>query len=161
MKIKLTPDENYGMPKQVATALLTDPKTRLTNAFRKTCKRARETSYTSATPLRTNRRNDASDHSLYSTPPAPERAAGSRDPKLARATLAQIGKWLKRVIHRRHNAQVDYQLLASVPDIENPVGITARQQARRHQAMAVLSLQAQHFDEQWGKVKDELAFRAR
>jgi hypothetical protein len=161
MKTKLTPDENYGMPKQVATALLTDPKARLTNAFRKTCKRARETSYTSATPLVSNRRNDSTDHALYSTPPNPERAAGTRDPKLARATMAQIGKWLRRVISRRHNAQVDYQLLASVPDIEKPIGITARQQAHRHHVMQVLSLQAQHFDEQWGKIKDELAFRAR
>lgn len=159
MKTKLTPDENYGMPKQVATALLTDPKAKLSNAFRKTCKRARENTYTSATPLVSNRRNDSTDRALYSTPPAPEPAPGTRDHKLKRASVSQLAKWMRRVIARRHNVQVDYQLLASVPDIEKPVGVTAKQQARRHQAMTVLALQAKHFDAQRDALDDEIGFR--
>jgi hypothetical protein len=148
MKINLTRAEieTDGMPKQVASALLTDPKAKLSNAFRKRCKRARETVYSSATPLRTNRREDKTDHSLYSTPPN----STSTYNKLAAAGRAQLFKWLKRSVARRNVAQGKYVTLQALPESK-----------LRDQALTILALQVSALDAQYDTICNEIDRRNR
>jgi len=49
---QITPAARDGMPREVATEFLADPRVKLTNRFRKVCQDARETVYPSLRPIR-------------------------------------------------------------------------------------------------------------
>jgi hypothetical protein len=106
MKIdkKAKPEFIDGMPKEVATALLADPKARRTNAFRKTCQRAREIVYSSSTPLA--RLPDVvhfvyRDQQLYTTQPM---ELGDEMKPLKDKTFSQLVRWHTRSVRRRIRA---------------------------------------------------------
>lgn len=99
----LEPQEHDGMPREVATAMLSEPRARLTNTFRKQCKRARETVFVSSSPIR---RVSTKEYSLTETIPATLEAKTER--RFKSATLRQLIQWLRRAISRRYAVQHKY-----------------------------------------------------
>lgn len=97
-----TPAEIDHMPKEVATALLTEPKARLSNRERKTCKAARETVYLSTSPIV---REEAKLFYTGQLPKDPEKRLGA---KLTHATYIQLLNWIRRTDNRRTVAQRVY-----------------------------------------------------
>lgn len=130
MKTKLTPVFNDGMPREVAVAILSEPKAKLTNAFRKTCKRAMEKHYIAPPPQ-----------------PLPEGADALR--KWHTFSLAQLLKWGKRCKSRRRIAQDHYVRL---------VGLNEPTQAQK-KLLASLSLQVAALDNMLDNIDDELKVR--
>lgn len=149
---KLNPIQADNMPREVATAILTEPKARITNTFRKVCKRAREVLYLSATPIRAAKSEDGTTN--YFSRPADAPKSGP-PAQLRKATFGQLTKWLRRNVQRRHNCQVDYQLLGEV------TGGTPKQQAARRRDLAILELQVKLLDEARENLEDEVMRRAK
>lgn len=103
-----------GMPREVATAMLSEPRARITNTFRKQCMRAREKVFVSSSPIVKEFVGDNVVRELCWT----ERDGRSPEDHITRrfavATLAQLGNWLRRSIARR--AVVQRRYLAVVGD---------------------------------------------
>lgn len=136
MKTKLIPQFNEGMPREVAVSILTEPRAKLTNAFRKTCKRALEKHFL-APPLQ----------------PAPPGTDLLR--KWHGASLAQLLKWSRRCSARRAVAQRVYTKLNTN---DWPKGMTA---AKAKRIQAVLELRVNAFDNMLDNIEDELRVRSR
>lgn len=86
--------ERDTMPSEVATELLCEPKAHLTARVRKNCCSARETHYVSVRERK---------------PGATKLAT-----RLSAAKLTQLGKWLRRSIHRRAGTQRQFDRLKDV-----------------------------------------------
>lgn len=132
MKTKLTPEFNEGMPREVAISILSEPKAKLTNAFRKTCKRALEKHYVAPLP--------------QPVPPGTDLLQ-----KWHGATLEQLLKWSKRCSARRRVVQREYETLIA---LENPT----RQQKTR---VTVLTLQVNALDNMRDNIDDERGIRVK
>lgn len=94
----LTQRQQDGMPAPVATEMLSERRARLTNTFRKQCCRARARLFVTDV-----------------TAKAPEAKTARR---FQSASLAQLGRWLRRSIARREIVQRRY---LEVPNSDNPI----------------------------------------
>lgn len=104
------------MPREVATAMLSEPRAKLTNRMRKNCIAARYKVFASSSPFR--RMPGSEDGEIVKSygyseiePRAPEERMQRR---FATATLRQLSNWLRRSIARRVVVQRRY--LAVVGD---------------------------------------------
>lgn len=136
-----------AMPPEVATAILTEPRARLTNRFRKTAKLAREKVFFSAVPV-----FRSGEGKLCERVPAPATPAST---KLKTATIAQLRKWLPRVIARRLVAQ---RKAVKLNDLDTSKFTPAKLRARAF-AIAVLERQAGALDAARELLEDEIARR--
>lgn len=102
----ITAQQNDGMPYAVATAMLSEPRARITNNFRKQCRRARDVVFVSSSPIR--RMPDTTFKSFGWE----DREVVSPEQKTVRrfrsASLSQLGKWLRRSIAHRAIIQSKY-----------------------------------------------------
>lgn len=141
------------MPKEVATAILTDRLSKTTNNFRKTCKRARWTVLQSDTPLVSDRRNNPSDRTLYVTA---RREITDPLSSLHGKTFSQLAKWYRRAIQRRLKAQAVYIKL------DNKDGtLTGKAEIARLRMMAALERQAEALDNAADTVLEEMNNRTK
>jgi len=143
MITKLEPKFSDGMPREVAIAILTEPKAKMTRAFRNTCKRALERHYV-ASPVLSYSKAYHFDDASPRTPVDPLI-------KWHGFSLAQLLKWAKRANARRAIVQREYETLVAIAEPTNA-------QKRR---IAVLSLRARAFDQQLDCIDDELRIRSR
>jgi hypothetical protein len=145
----LQPQQNDGMPTEVATSILSEPKARITNTFRKQCQRARCRVFVSAVPVLSFK---AYPGKLFVTE-APAPATPPAD-KLTRATIAQLRKWLPRCIARRlvvQNKAVKLTALAGK--------FEGTKERARLFAISVCEHQAASLDAQRELLEDEIARR--
>lgn len=103
-----------GMPREVATAILSEPKATLSNRWRKVCMRARDEVFVSSSPIVRPVDEVTQKRSLrFYT----EREPIDTETKTARrfsvATLAQLGRWCSRAIARRAVVQRKYLALSA------------------------------------------------
>lgn len=100
-----------GMPREVATSILSEPKAALSNRWRKACMRAREKVFVSSSPIRRmpaiNEAGEIIKGWVYT-----ENTLRTPEDKTARrfggATLAQLDKWKSRAIKRRVVVQREF-----------------------------------------------------
>jgi hypothetical protein len=155
----IDPDQQDGMPYEVATAILTEPKAKLTAAMRRTCQRARDTVYSSVSPFRV-------DYDGLGARYATELKTNHADNlarKRAGYTHEQLRCWLKRAIARRRNVQgrfVKLQCLLNDLDgaVESPD--IKRRKAYLMKFLAVSEQQASRLDEIRDGIETELERRA-
>jgi hypothetical protein len=142
-----------AMPVEVATAILTEPKAKITNRFRKQCKLAREKVYSSAVPLHRVVSECEENHKLHPlanpakpTPPAV---------KLQSRTRSQVLKWLLRCIARRIATQDEYLKLTRTDTSK-----FTKKQLRDHAFMLLaLEARARALDDARDTLEDEDARR--
>lgn len=139
-----------GMPVEVATAMLLEPRARLTNTFRKQCRRARERVIVSTSPIQRIPAQNAAGEIVkgwgYAEPA--ERTIESKTVlRFRRSTLEQLGRWRRRAISRRATVQRAY---LKVPN-----------SARFDSARQALSLMAERLDIIRDCADDEIAARQR
>jgi hypothetical protein len=141
-----------AMPPEVATAILTEPRARLTNRFRKTAKLARERVFASDVPLHRVTSEHEKNHQLYplANPAKPTPPAD----KLKTATIAQLRKWLPRVIARRLVAQHKAVKLESLAG-----KFEGTKERARLFAISVCEHQAASLDAQRDLLEDEISRR--
>lgn len=144
-----------GMPREVATSMLTAPRARLTARMRKVCSAARETVYPSESPIYYQQfSSDAGDvfRRCYT-----EREPVEVETKTARrfksASILQLGKWQSRAIKRRAVVQRAY---LAVPNSDVPAF-----QARFDAARQTLALLATKLDIIRDCAEDEINARMR
>lgn len=108
----ITAQQNDGMPYEVATAMLSEPRARLTNSFRKQCCRARETVVMSESPIRRHANLNVSTGDVCKGYDYTERTAVAPEIKTARRfrskTLKQLHTLLRRAKGRRAVTQRRY-----------------------------------------------------
>lgn len=110
----IAPQEQDGIPRAVATAMLTEPRARLTNRMRKNCIAARDKVFASSVPFRRMPAHDAAGKIIKGwgyaeiEPRTPEDKVKRR---FATASLRQLGNWLRRSIVRRGPLQRKYLAL--------------------------------------------------
>lgn len=101
----IEPQQRDSIPREVATAMLTEPRARLTNRMRKNCIAAREIIFASEAPFR---KIPAPGHG-YSWKLNELRTPDEKmKRRFGRATLRQLGNWLRRSIVRREVVQRRY-----------------------------------------------------
>jgi hypothetical protein len=103
-----TIEERDHMPHQVATELLTTPKTKLTNRMRKNCLDARSTHHASNTPLRAEGKKRTPERRYVATSAVKKPAEDKIRARMKAATSPQLEKWLKRCVARRVGVQEKY-----------------------------------------------------
>src|SRR6267142_5474912 len=107
-KTLVMPDERDGMPYEAATAMLSEPKARLTGTMRRNLKLTRAKIYTSTVPLLRNGL-DAQDRAYYKRDADKQQSASRTDArdaaKMALYSMAQLVRWLRRSVNRRQTAQ--------------------------------------------------------
>lgn len=109
-----------GMPREVATAILTEPKAALSNRWRKVCMRARDKVFVSSSPITKSVAIDDDGttewvHSWTEREPIDIEAKTAQ--RFTCATLQQLGRWCSRAIKRRVVVQRAY---LAVPAEDNP-----------------------------------------
>lgn len=136
------------MPREVATAMLSEPRAKLTNRMRKNCISAREKVFASSSPFR--RMPGSEDGKIVKSYGYAEIKLHTPEERMQRrftvATLAQLGKWLFRSIARRVIVQRRYLAV---------VGDTMFAQAQRN-ALADI---AERLDTVRDVCEDEIAMR--
>src|SRR6266446_2011675 len=137
------------MPREVAIAMLTAPKARLTNTQRKRCRESLVRIFISpAGPLVRNR----ADGLLYSGVGCTEaQAEFNLVIKMGGFSFAQLHRHKRVTTKQRENVQTEYLRLQDVPEGEN-----SKQRALRVYQCAVLEFTAAQLDERSGAVDDEL-----
>lgn len=107
----VAPQQNEGMPYEVATAMLSERRARITNSFRKQCQLARERVYVSSAPIRRMPAQDTAGEIVKGWGYT-ECVAISPEQKTVRrfqsASLVQLGNWLRRAMARRAIIQKRY-----------------------------------------------------
>lgn len=109
-----------GMPREVATAMLTEPRAQLSNRMRKVCMRARDKVFVSSSPITKSVAidDDGTTEWVHSwTEQAPLEVEIKTAERFSYATLQQLGKWCSRAIKRRAVVQRAY---LAVPTEDNP-----------------------------------------
>lgn len=103
----IAPQERDSIPREVATAMLTEPRARLTNRMRKNCVSARQKVFASTAPFRRMPAVNAQGEIVkgYGYVEIAQRTTKLR---FSRASLRQLGKWLHRSIARREIVQRRY-----------------------------------------------------
>jgi hypothetical protein len=153
---RITPKKHSddSMPYDVATAILTEPKAKISNTFRKSAKRAREKVYQSDVPLHRVISENEENHALWplTNPAKPTPAAA----KLQRKTLGQLARWLRRTIARR----LVVQAAAVKMERQDTSNLTALQLRRRAFQFAALDLHAGNLDAMRELLEEELTRRA-
>jgi hypothetical protein len=145
--IEIAPDETDTMPREVAIAMLSAPKARLTNRMRKNCKLALQHSYTSTQPL-------IKDGGKYYTLDTANSREARAQQKIQSHTLAQLVRWLRRLVNHRRISQEKYVALTAKE------GLTGKPEAARLRAMGVLEHLVAVIDAQRDSIEDELVRRA-
>lgn len=168
-----------GMPPEVATSMLTEPKAKLSNRMRKNCRAAREKFYPSTSPIvhpkklvfegDMNEMNDLTSklhplgfHYTGTVAKTPEAHITAR---CSRASWAQLLKWLKRTIARRADVQAKY--LKATARLEQLNALkkeeTTYDQMRVIAHLIVraraLAMAAEQLDLAWGVLEDVLKNR--
>ena len=98
--------ETDHMPREVATALLTTPGTRLTPAMRRSCKRAREQSLASHCPIV---RGDKDGEYLYDTTKKANTPNENYLAGIRKMNAVAISKRLRRAIAKRRSVEYAFQ----------------------------------------------------
>lgn len=146
----ITPEQRDGIPREVATAMLTEPRARLTNRMRKNCASARDAVFASTSPIVGQWVSEEDSENdkwmlLYT-----EREGRSPEDKMKRrfavATLRQLGNWLRRSIARRRPLQDKFQAI---------VGDSPRHSLARE----IIALAVQRLDTIRDVCEDEIAMR--
>lgn len=153
------PAELDGMPREVATALLSEPKAKLSARMRKTCKAARETVFLSTSPMIKGKDYAYVDKpGLYYTALTAKTAEHKLVVRAGRATLAQLGKWRSRCGTKRRVLQAQYQKVLSteIPDNAH----AAFKQRIKEQTLLLLSQRAAILDLAWDIFDSEISSRA-
>src|SRR6185436_5572343 len=149
-----TQHNDDSMPREVATAILTEPKAKLTNTFHKAAKCARDRVFRSETPMLAGLKVRSTATPLFTddAPAKPTPGAVKLRPK----TVGQVGKWLRRVIARR----LVVQAAAVKLDGQDTSKFSAAQLRARAFRIAVLEAQADALDSARDTLEDELTRRA-
>lgn len=151
----IAPQERDSIPREVATAMLTEPRARLTNRMRKNCVSARQKVFASTAPFRRMPAVNAQGEIVKGWGYAeievrtPDECMKRR---FATATLRQLGNWLRRAIARREIVQRRY---LAVPNSDVP-----KFQVRFDAARQALALLAERLDLIRDVCEDELKMRA-
>lgn len=151
----IAPEQRDSIPREVATAMLSEPRARLTNRMRKNCVSAREKVFASTSSIVGQWVSEEDSENdkwmlLYT-----ERDGRSPEDRMKRrfaiATLRQLGNWLRRSIARREIVQRRY---LAVPNSDVP-----KFQARFDAARQALVLLAEWLDCIRDVCEDEIAMR--
>lgn len=145
----IAPQQRDGIPREVATAMLTEPRARLTNRMRRNCMSARENVFVSVAPFHRMPAQDE-DGKIIKGYGYAEIESRSQEEKtkrrFARATLRQLGNWLRRSIARRRPLQDKFQAI---------VGDSPRHSLARE----IIALAVQRLDTIRDVCEDEIAMR--
>jgi len=98
--------ETDHMPREVATALLTTPGTRLTPAMRRSCKRAREQTITSHCPIK---RGPNDGEYFFDSAKRAKKANERYLAGIRRLGIVALSKQLKRVVAKRRSIEYAFQ----------------------------------------------------
>src|SRR3954465_12662486 len=105
----VTRHQQDGMPNEVATSLLTEPRAKLSNRMRKNARSAREKVFPSVSPIiNTTNIDDPENPLAQYTGIEPKSAEARLVEKSKRATWAQLHKWSQRCKGRRMAVQGKY-----------------------------------------------------
>ena len=156
MLTQLKPAEKDGMPYEVATAFLTDPKARLPAPFRRECERAREKVFESIQPVRQIRTFGKPAYWIEENYVTPDDYV-KLTRRLAGKTLMQLNAFRSRCIRRQRNLQKLWSALKNRIDYaEQPVP----ENAPARYLLAQVYAQVVGFDALIGAVEGELNTRA-
>lgn len=153
----IEPQQRDGVPHEVATAMLTEPRARLTNRMRKNCMEAREKVFASTSPivrvLVTDGKVDLAkrEEALYYSETNPRSLEEKTKRRFGYASLRQLSNWLRRSIARRAVVQRKY---LAVPNSDVP-----KLQARLDAIREALAVIAGRLDIIRDTCEDEIAMR--
>jgi hypothetical protein len=156
------PAELDHMPVEVATALLTEPRSRITNRHRKLCKSAREKVFLSTSPIvhpqKLVKEGILEPMGFHYTAIAAKTAEHKLVVRAGHATLAQLDKWRSRCRTKRRAVQTQYQKVLSteIPDNAH----AAFKQRIKEQTLLLLSQRAAILDLAWDIFDSEISARA-
>lgn len=145
----IEPQTIDGIPRAVATAMLTEPRARLTNRMRKNCIAARQKVFASSTSFRRMPAHDAAGKIIKGwgyaeiEPRTPEDKMKRR---FVIASLRQLGNWLRRSIARRGPLQRKYLAVQG----DSPRHVMARE---------IIALAVQRLDTVRDVCEDEITMR--
>lgn len=150
----IQPQERDGIPREVASAMLTEPRARLTNRMRKNGMAAREKVFASVAPFRRMPAQDAAGKIIKGYGYAEIESRSLEDKtkqRLSRASIRQLGNWLHRSIARRVVVQRKY---LAVPNSD-----VRAFQAKFDAARQALALLAERLDIIRDVCEDEIVTR--
>lgn len=146
----IAPEQRDSIPREVATAMLTEPRARLTNRMRKNCVSAREKVFASTAPFRRMPAVNAQGEIVkgYGYVEVAQRTAEYKTKlRFSRATLRQLGHWIRRSIARRYPLQRKYLAVQG-------------NSLRHEQARFVIAQAVQRLDLIRDMCEDEIAMRS-
>lgn len=151
----ITPEQRDGIPREVATAMLTEPRAKLSNRMRKNCIAARSKVFVSSSPIqRVPAQNEQTGEIVKGWSWTEKQAKQPEDKmkhRFASVSLRQLGNWLCRSISRRAIIQRRY---LAVPNSD-----VQYQQARFDAIRAALAAIAGRLDIIRDACEDEIAMR--
>lgn len=147
----IEPQEQDGIPRAVATAMLTEPRARLTNRMRKNCIAARQNVFASTSPIVAQwvieEDSENEKRMLFYTGHEAKQPDERIKRRFGNASLRQLGKWLRRSIARRRPLQDKFQAIVG----DSPRHVMARE---------IIALAVQRLDTVRDVCEDELKVRA-
>lgn len=148
----ITPEQRDCIPREVATAMLIEPRAKLSNRMRKNCVAARQTIFVSSSPIQKAVSGETDFPDGYAWTQSNTRSPEDKTKRrFATATLRQLHNWLRRSIARRVIVQRRY---LAVPN-SDVRAFQARFDAIR-EALAVI---ASRLDTIRDVCEDEIAMR--
>lgn len=151
----IAPEQRDCIPREVATAMLTEPRAKLSNRMRKNCIAARSKVFVSSSPIqRVPAQNEQTGEIVKGWSWTEKQAKQPEDKmkhRFASVSLRQLGNWLCRSISRRAIIQRRY---LAVPNSD-----VQYQQARFDAARQGFALMAERLDLIRDLCEDEVAMR--